>query len=103
MPDPAQEEARHVAVLSIAGQRHELTGDRAVLGRSKDCEVQVSDPNVSRRHAEVRRDGGSYLLVDLDSTNGIEVNGKRVKRLELRDGSRFTLGSTEVIFSEELG
>jgi len=51
---------------------------------------------------EVRRDGRSFLLVDLDSTNGIEVGGKRVKRLELSDGSRFTIGSTEIAFSEEL-
>ncbi len=73
-----------------------------MIGRSKDCDIQVSDPNVSRRHAEVRRDGSSYTVVDLDSTNGIEVDGKRVKRLELQDGSRFTIGSTEIVFSEEL-
>jgi hypothetical protein len=96
------EEARHGGVLTFAGQRHELDGERAVLGRSKDCDIQVSDPNVSRRHAEVRRDGNSYTLVDLDSTNGVEVDGKRVKRLELHDGSRFTIGSTEIVFSEEL-
>jgi hypothetical protein len=96
------EEVQPAAVLTIAGQRHELEGERAVLGRSKDCDIQVSDPNVSRRHAEVRRDGNSYTLVDLDSTNGVEVGGKRVKRLELHDGSRFTIGSTEIVFSEEL-
>ena len=105
-PDEAEEaaavEAPPSAVLTFAGQRHELDGERAVLGRSKDCDIQVSDPNVSRRHAEVRRDGNSYTLVDLDSTNGIEVDGKRVKRLELHDGSRFTIGSTEIVFSEEL-
>ena len=95
-------EAPPAAVLTIAGQRHELGGERAVIGRSKDCEIQVSDPNVSRRHAEVRHEGGSYSVVDLDSTNGIEVDGKRVKRLELHDGSRFTIGSTEIAFSQEI-
>jgi pSer/pThr/pTyr-binding forkhead associated (FHA) protein len=89
-------------VLTIAGHRHELAADRVVVGRSKDCGIQVADPNVSRRHAEIRRDGDAFVLVDLDSTNGVEVDGKRVKRLELRDGSRFTIGSTEVAFSEEL-
>jgi hypothetical protein len=93
---------RHGGVLTIAGQRHELDGERAVLGRSKDCDIRVSDPNVSRRHAEVRREGNSYTVVDLDSTNGVEVEGKRVKRLELHDGSRFTIGSTEIVFSEEI-
>jgi hypothetical protein len=95
-------EVKAAGVLTIAGQRHELDGERAVLGRSKDCDIQVSDPNVSRRHAEVRREGSSYTVVDLDSTNGVEVEGKRVKRLELHDGSRFTIGSTEIVFSEEI-
>jgi hypothetical protein len=100
--DEPAAEVRPTAALAIAGHRHELAGDRTVIGRSKDCDIQVSDPNVSRRHAEVRREGDNYVLIDLDSTNGVEVSGKRVKRLELSDGSRFTIGSTEVVFSEEL-
>jgi hypothetical protein len=90
-----------VAVLSWEGGRREVTKPRAVLGRSKDADIQVSDPNVSRRHAELRREGSAYWLVDLESTNGIEVRGKRVKRLKLEDGSRFTIGSTEVTFARE--
>jgi hypothetical protein len=90
-----------VAVLSWHGERQEIEKPRAVVGRSKDADVQVADPNVSRRHAELRREGSAYWLVDLDSTNGIEVRGKRVKRLKLEDGTRFTIGSTEVTFSRE--
>ena len=75
---------------------------RAVIGRSKDADVQVSDPNVSRRHAELRQEGATYWIVDLDSTNGVEVKGKRVKRLKLEDGTRFTIGSTEIEFAREL-
>ncbi|HST18271.1 MAG TPA: DUF3662 and FHA domain-containing protein [Gaiellaceae bacterium] len=90
-----------IAVLSWDGGRREVTKERAVLGRSKDADIQVDDPNVSRRHAELRREGSAYWLVDLDSTNGIEVRGKRVKRLKLEDGSRFTIGSTEVTFARE--
>ncbi len=100
--EPAEpKEGQLTGVLTIAGRRHELDGERTVIGRSKDCDIQVSDPNVSRRHAEVRRDGGSFTLFDLDSTNGIEVDGNRIKRLVLHDGSRFTIGSTEIVFSEE--
>jgi hypothetical protein len=95
-------EAQPIPALTIAGRRLELAGERTVIGRSKDCDVQVSDPNVSRRHAEIRREGDAYVLHDLDSTNGVEVGGKRVRRLELSDGSRFTIGSTEVLFSEEV-
>jgi hypothetical protein len=92
---------REVAVLSWNGERHEVEKRRVVLGRSKDADVQVTDPNVSRRHAELRQEGATYWLIDLDSTNGVEVNGKRVKRLKLEDGTRFTLGSTEIAFSRE--
>jgi Protein of unknown function (DUF3662)/FHA domain len=93
---------REVAVLSWDGRRHEIGKRRVVLGRSKDADLQVADPNVSRRHAELRQEGATYWLVDLDSTNGVEVRGKRVKRLKLEDGTRFTIGSTEISFSREL-
>jgi pSer/pThr/pTyr-binding forkhead associated (FHA) protein len=89
------------AAITFNGQRHELASAKVVLGRSKDADVQVPDPNVSRRHAEVRQEGGSYVLVDLDSTNGIESGGRRLKRLKLEDGTRFTIGSTEIVFSLE--
>ena len=45
--------------------------------RLSDCEVVLDDPNVSRRHAEVRPSGGSWIVNDLGSTNGIKVNGRR--------------------------
>ena len=93
---------REVAVLAWEGKRQELEKRRIVIGRSKDADVQVTDPNVSRRHAEIRQEGATYWLVDLDSTNGVEVGGKRVKRLKLEDGSRFTIGSTELVFTREL-
>jgi hypothetical protein len=93
---------REVAILSWEGRRHEITKRRVVLGRSKDADLQVADPNASRRHAELRQEGATYWLIDLDSTNGVEVRGKRVKRLKLEDGTRFTIGSTEIAFSREL-
>jgi pSer/pThr/pTyr-binding forkhead associated (FHA) protein len=99
--EPAPDEVV-TAALTFEGTRHELVGARVVLGRSKDCDVQVPDPNVSRRHAEVRREGSSFTLVDLDSTNGIEFGGRRLKQLALEDGTRFTLGSTEILFSREV-
>jgi hypothetical protein len=87
--------------ITFNGLKHELAGPRVVLGRSKEADIQVPDPNVSRRHAEVRQDGTAYTLVDLDSTNGIEVGGRRLKRLKLENGTRFTIGSTEMVFSRE--
>ena len=99
---PVYEPEREQAKLVIDGTPYDVAKRRVVIGRSKDCDIQLADPNVSRRHAEVRRDGTSFLLVDLDSTNGIEVDGNRVRRLELHDGEHFTIGSTEIVFSEEL-
>ncbi|HZT92022.1 MAG TPA: DUF3662 and FHA domain-containing protein [Gaiellaceae bacterium] len=93
---------REVAVLTWDGQRHEISKRRIVIGRSKDADIQVADPNVSRRHAELRQEGATYWLIDLDSTNGVEVRGKRVKRLKLEDGTRFTIGSTKITFTREL-
>ncbi|MFN2471961.1 MAG: FhaA domain-containing protein [Gaiellaceae bacterium] len=88
------------AGLSVDGTRHELAKERFVIGRSKDCDVRLSDPNVSRRHAEVRREGGTFWVVDLDSTNGVAVNGRRLKRARLEDGDRITIGSTDMLFDQ---
>jgi hypothetical protein len=93
---------QELVALTIDGTRHEVKQRRVVLGRSRDCDIQVADANVSRRHAELRQEGASYWIVDLGSTNGMEVNGKRVKRAKLSDGDTFTLGSTDVVFSREL-
>jgi len=69
-----------------------------VLGRSRQCDVVINDPNVSRRHAEVRREGQGYVVVDLDSTNGITVNDREVKRAALAEGDRLQLGTTGLRF-----
>jgi hypothetical protein len=104
-PPISPEEAaleRELVTLTANGTRHEIGKRRTVIGRSKDCDVQIVDPNVSRRHAELRQEGAAYWLVDLDSTNGIVVNGRRLKRAKLESGDTFTLGSTEIQFTREL-
>jgi hypothetical protein len=109
-PKPVETEAvspeelgleREVAVLTTDGQRHEIAKRKVVIGRSRDCDIQLSDPNVSRRHAELRQEGATYWLVDLDSTNGTEVNGRRLKRAKLRPGDTITIGATELVFRRE--
>jgi hypothetical protein len=89
------------AALEVDGERHELATPRVVLGRSRECDIQIADPNVSRRHAELRREGTAFWVVDLGSTNGIDVNGRRQHRAKLSDGDRVTLGTTEVVFRQE--
>jgi hypothetical protein len=92
---------REVAVLSWDGRTLRVEKRSVLLGRSRECDIQIEDPNVSRRHAELRQEGSTYWIIDLDSTNGVEVNGRRVKRAKLAPGDSFTVGSTEVTFSTE--
>ncbi|HSL63264.1 MAG TPA: DUF3662 and FHA domain-containing protein [Gaiellaceae bacterium] len=87
--------------LAWDGQKRELDKRRVLIGRSRECDIQLADPNVSRRHAELRQEGASYWIVDLDSTNGIEVNGRKLKRSKLEHGDRVTMGSTELLFRRE--
>src|SRR5437667_10769287 len=85
-----------VVRLTYNGTSREVDQQKIVIGRSRDCDIQLADANVSRRHAELRQEGASFWIVDLGSTNGTEVNGKRIKRAELRDGDKIMLGSTEI-------
>lgn len=88
---------REQVTLYVSGQPFRVTQKVTTMGRSRDCDVVVPDPNVSRVHAEVRHEGLEYVLVDLGSTNGVEVNGRRVLRHNLRDGDRVSLGGAEVV------
>jgi hypothetical protein len=84
--------------LRVGPNAHELAKERVVIGRSRETDIPLGDPNVSRRHAEVRLEDGGYWIVDLGSTNGIEVNGKRVDRARLEHDDRIVIGKTELTF-----
>jgi len=76
-----------------------LDGDDHELGRDEDVAIRVDEPLVSRRHARIQRRGEGWVVVDLGSTNGTEVNGRKVeRRAALDDGDRITVGSTELVF-----
>jgi hypothetical protein len=94
--------AQEIVTLTVDGKRHEVDKRRVVIGRSKECEIKLSDPNTSRRHAEVRQEGAAYWLVDLDSTNGSAVNGHRTARAKLESGDTITIGSTDLLFERRL-
>ncbi len=87
--------------VTIDGKRTVLAGERMTIGRSRECELVVEDPNVSRRHAELRKTIEGWMLVDLGSTNGVKLNGKRVHEEVLRPGDKITLGLVELGFDEE--
>jgi hypothetical protein len=75
-----------------------LERDTALIGRLAGSEVEISDPGASRRHAEVRRQGDSFVIVDLGSTNGTLVNDDPVSERNLEDGDRITIGQTTLEF-----
>jgi FHA domain-containing protein len=80
------------------GNVFELSKDRVVIGRLPESDVTVADPGVSRRHAEIRRQNGDFLLVDMGSTNGTMVNQSRVGERVLEEGDRITIGRTVLEF-----
>jgi hypothetical protein len=80
------------------GRRVEIGETPLVVGRMPECDVALSDPNVSRRHAEVRRQGTGFVVVDLGSTNGTRVNGAQIKERLLNNGDEITVGATKLRF-----
>jgi two-component system, NtrC family, sensor kinase len=83
------------------GVRYELDahGGALYLGRDAENRVQLHDTEVSRRHAEIRRLGEKYLIVDLGSSNGTFVNNGRVDQKELASGDQVQLGRTVMLFT----
>jgi hypothetical protein len=76
-----------------AGRRVEL-GQEVAIGR-QDADLVVEDPEVSRRHAVLRRSGGSVVVEDLDSTNGTFVNGERIRGpIKVGPGDQVRVGRT---------
>jgi hypothetical protein len=89
---------RELVTVTVDGTQHTIDKQSVVIGRSKDCDIRISDPNISRRHAEIRQEGTAYWLIDLESTNGSTVNGRRQQRAKLESDDRITLGSTDLVF-----
>lgn len=87
------------SLVTADGSRVQIALDPITIGRHPDCDVVLNDQEVSRQHAEVRRDEDGFLLVDLGSLNGTKVNGagtKTPRRLE--DGDTITIGAHTIRF-----
>jgi hypothetical protein len=86
------------ALLVSDGKRFVVDRERAVIGRSQQCDYVLRDPNVSRRHFELQlRDSGWYLI-DLNSTNGVSVNGHQVTSIRLTPGDEIVVGKSSLKF-----
>jgi signal transduction histidine kinase len=84
-------------------KRFEFTYSPVALGRDSSNAVRLIDTEISRRHAELRRDRNGYRIVDLGSQNGTFVNGQPVDQTPLHSGDRVQLGSTVLLFHEGSG
>jgi hypothetical protein len=96
---PPPEEAAARALLTMDGKTFVLDQPRAVVGRSRRCDFVVEDPNISRRHFELQQRGQEWYVVDLESTNGIAVNGHRVSTARLQAGDEIVAGTSRMRFN----
>lgn len=88
-----------VGSLVLADGSRVAVGEEPVtIGRLAECDVVLADSSVSRRHAEVRRQGSEFVVADLGSTNGTKVNGVAVRERRLADGDEISVGSTRLRF-----
>lgn len=87
--------------LEVAGaETGEFTFRRPFrIGRDDDCEIQIQGPGISRRHAEVRFEGGCWHLLDLDSANGVYFLGRRVTDLPLEGTVTAELGLRDAVLT----
>jgi hypothetical protein len=80
-------------------QEFDLPRGATILGRSSDCHVTIEDPLVSRHHARIVLEGDRAVVYDLNSRNGVKVNGAPVKDpVELKDSDRLRIGTQELVF-----
>jgi len=88
-------------VVEVNGVRHPLTPPGFTVGRGADADLRINDPGISRTHAQFVVTGSGPTLkvriVDLKSTNGILVDGRKVAEAELADGSRIDIGKTQML------
>ena len=98
---PAAPAATCLLIDRQTGRTFTGTAPSTIVGRERSqCGIVLRDPNVSRRHAELRYDGRDWHIVDLRSTNGTLVNDVDVDECVLRDGDLLTLGLVNLEFRE---
>ena len=80
------------------GEAFETSGPRTLIGRSPDCDVFLDDVTVSRRHAEIVREDGVYVIRDLGSLNGTFVNRRRIESSALSADDEVQIGKYRMTF-----
>jgi|SRR5687768_2456138 len=96
--------ALHMVTGPGAPKTYELFRDEVVVGRAIDADIPVNSTDLSRRHAVLKKSGqGQYTVLDLQSRNGLYLNGVRVHSALLHDGDNLQLGTVVFVFHEGRG
>ena len=82
----------------MAGQTFQPADGRTLVGRSPECDIFLDDVTVSRRHAEIVRDGDTFTIRDLGSLNGTYVNRKRIESVVLQNDDEVQVGKYRLTF-----
>lgn len=85
-------------VVDIEGTRHTLSRSRTVIGRGSDADITIADAGTSRKHVEILWDGERAMVRDLGSTNGTQLDGRKISEAPLPPDSVITIGRTDIAF-----
>lgn len=86
---------------SQAGDSLSLSATLTRLGRGSECEISLDDITVSRRHAEIRREGNHYVVRDAGSLNGTYLNNTRIDEAPLAQGDELQVGKFRLVFFQK--
>jgi pSer/pThr/pTyr-binding forkhead associated (FHA) protein len=79
---------------------HQFPVGRVIIGRSPDNEIYIKSKFVSRHHAQLVNDSDNCIIEDLNSTNGVFVDEKQVKKYQLKDGDTVSLGVHQLVYTD---
>ncbi len=100
-PPRSAPQVTHALVVDGPNTRHELREGSNIIGRGTEASIRLPDTGVSRRHVDVQLAHGQASVVDLGSTNGTIVNGRRVPHIQLSDGDVIRIGHSVLAYRRE--
>lgn len=94
-------EPKSNAYLIVSSEVFQITGELTNIGRKLDNHIVLNDPRISRNHAQIRVVDGQYILLDLNSTGGTMVNGRKISKSVLYSGDAISLAGLDIKFVQD--